>query len=104
MLNKILLTVVSVLFVVGVSRMIIMPVDTQPWLAVAALVAVIMMMVNGTFMETIYYRVAIGAVGVFILGVVFKIMHLTGSDQMIIAACIFFGRRLRCAFSYEAIT
>lgn len=64
-----------------------MQVDT-PWLAAAELVAVIMMMVNGTFMETIYYRIAIGGIGLFVLGVILKILHIAGADQTIFVASV----------------
>lgn len=45
-----------------------------------------MMLLNGTFMGTPYFSFAKIGLGVLALGVCFKILHLTGADQILMLA------------------
>jgi hypothetical protein len=53
-------------------------------LKLAGILAMIMMLHNGTFRNTIFYKIALIFIFSFVLGVVFKIMHLTGADALLL--------------------
>jgi len=86
MLNRILLAAIALLFVFAIVRMFLLHTEPEPWLSAAEVIAVIIMMINGTFMKTKYYPVAVGAISLFGLGAIMKILHLPIADQIIIAA------------------
>jgi hypothetical protein len=45
--------------------------------------ALLMMLINGAFMSTRYFAIVKVGFGVLVLGVLFKILHLTGADQIL---------------------
>jgi len=46
----------------------------------------VMMLSNGTFMASRYFSFAKVGFGVLVLGVCFKVLHLTGADQILVLA------------------
>jgi hypothetical protein len=87
-LNKFLITAIALLVIQGIL------VEFTPryscisfsrdhsWYFSTALV-LIMMLLNGTFMNTRYFYVAKVGLGILVLGILFKVMHLTGADQIL---------------------
>lgn len=55
--------------------------DNSGWFATVLML--IMMLLNGTFMNTRYFSFAKVGLGVLVLGILFKILHLTGADQIL---------------------
>ena len=57
---------------------------TDGLLFVAKSLGVIMMLVNGTFMNSRYFQLAKALVCVIVLGALFKILHYAGADQLLL--------------------
>jgi hypothetical protein len=62
---------------------------------VAENLGIIMMLVNGTFIGTRLFKVALFFIGLVVLGFLFKIMHMPGADELllfpyIIIFCLYF--------------
>jgi hypothetical protein len=53
-------------------------------LTVAEDLGIIMMLINGTFVATRLFKVALFFVGLAVLGFLFKIMHLPGADEFLL--------------------
>jgi hypothetical protein len=69
--------------------------NSSELITVAKNLGIIMMLVNGTFISTSLFKVALFLIGLAILGFIFKIMHLQGADELllypfIILFCLYF--------------
>ena len=53
-------------------------------LGCAELLGIIMMLYNGTFRKSKFYRYALFAFGLVILSIVLKILHLIGADELLV--------------------
>jgi hypothetical protein len=51
---------------------------------VAENVGIIMMLVNGTFIDTRLFKIALFIVGLIVLGVILKILHMQGADGLLL--------------------
>jgi hypothetical protein len=51
---------------------------------VAETVGIIMMLVNGTFIGSRLYTIALFVIGLIVLGFLFQIMHLPGADELLL--------------------
>jgi hypothetical protein len=90
-MNKFLFVLIVLLFLLGI-------VDRFFWLTagvtnvsslgdglkLAEILGMIMMLGNGTFRDTRVYKITVVFIFSYILGVVFKIMHLTGADELLL--------------------
>jgi hypothetical protein len=83
--NKILITVIVLLLgSVLVNSFMPFGVRSELFITISLYLALYMMLANGTFMTTRYAIPAQISIGLYVLGVIFKIMHLTGADQILI--------------------
>ncbi|HYC83752.1 MAG TPA: hypothetical protein VEB86_00960 [Chryseosolibacter sp.] len=57
---------------------------TEGYLSAAGIVALVMMLVNGTFKKTRLFRLCGLAFALFGAGVVFKILHLPAADELLV--------------------
>lgn len=94
-MNGFLLTIIILLLIqalIGAFMPVYSCLDryTDYSVGVATVLALIMMLLNGTFMSTRYVVIVKFGLGVLILGVCFKMLHLTGADQMLSFACLLF--------------
>jgi len=51
---------------------------------VAENVGIIMMLVNGTFIDTRLFKIALFIAGLIVLGVLLKILHMPGADELLL--------------------
>lgn len=88
-MNKFLLIVIATLTVLAIIGWVT-PLSTTLTIyadrlfTIAENVGVIMMLVNGTFISTLYFKIAIGLIAIIVLGVLMKILHLPGADQTLL--------------------
>ena len=57
-------------------------------LVIAQLLAIVMMLINGTFLKSSLFKFASFAIGLAILGTLFKILHWTGADELLVCSSI----------------
>lgn len=90
-MNKFLLgAIVLLLLLVSVSLFPFTALDgyTHQLGSVAEILCLILMLINGTFMETIFYKIFIASILLLVLGAIFKIMHYPGGEEMIAVSFI----------------
>jgi hypothetical protein len=87
-LNKLLIAAIGLLIIhaflielIPQYTCIIRYTDHSGWFATVLML--VMMLLNGTFMNTRYFSFAKFGLGVLVLGALFKILHLTGADQVL---------------------
>lgn len=56
--------------------------------SIAEILCLILMLVNGTLMGTIPYKIFIGSILLLGLGAIFRIMHYTGGEEMMVLSFI----------------
>jgi len=86
MSNRIALIVIGALLIVSAFQQIFC-FDNKLLLlsySLAEIMALIMMLANGTFSDRSYFNAAYALIGMTILGAMFKILHWTGADQLLI--------------------
>ena len=89
-MNKFLIAVISILLLLAVGCFLSLPVSifdrdyAERFLTIAEVMGIIMMLLNGTFRNTRYFKVAKAVIAVLILGVLFKILHLAGADELLV--------------------
>jgi hypothetical protein len=82
-MNRILLTVIVLLLLLAcISLFFPFVVEAEAWITVAEIMCMMVMLINGTFKKSVFYKFFTASIFVFILGVLFKILHLTGADQL----------------------
>jgi hypothetical protein len=86
-MNRFLLGVIALLVLAAfigsaTSVSALLAVYAEKLLIVAEDIALIVMLVNGRFVTTRYFKVALALITMVALGVVMKIMHLPGADEM----------------------
>ncbi len=94
-MNKFLLAIITMVLIqalIGAFTPVYSCLDryTDYSVSVATVLALLMMLINGTFTSTRYIVIVKFGLGVLILGICFKILHLTGADQMLSFAFLFF--------------
>jgi hypothetical protein len=87
-MNKFLLGVILILLVVSAVAFFgsangILAQYAERLLLIAENVALVMMLVNGTFYGSRYFKIALFFVGLIILGALMKILHLQWADMML---------------------
>ncbi|MCD9019536.1 hypothetical protein [Parachryseolinea silvisoli] len=93
MTNKILLTIIILLLVCALIDWVLpssieFTFDNVLFPSLALYAGLLMMLINGTFVTRRYYTIARAAIAAYMLGVVFKILHLTGADQILIISVL----------------
>lgn len=90
MLNKFLIVLIGLLLVFYVAGLLLAaasefssgPRPINP--AIAEILALIMMMINGTFMSWRFYKVIYLIGGGIVFGAILKILHLPGADEILL--------------------
>jgi hypothetical protein len=93
-MNKLVLIAIAIFILAGIALWIYpieplfgFPVpDTLFWLAKA--LVIIIMLANGSFYETIFFKITKLAVAILFLGAIFKIMHIEGADLLIVSTSV----------------
>jgi hypothetical protein len=88
MLNKVLLVLIVLVLLMALSQSVVP--DTLlndalhaiSLISIAGNLAILMMLINGTFRRSKYFRYVYGVVGFLIVAVIFKILHLPFADQL----------------------
>lgn len=89
-MNKFLLIAIAVALCLTAAKLLFPSVfisyrfELEEILFVAQVIALIMMLVNGIFMNTLFFRISIIASIAVFIGAALKIMHLPGADQTIL--------------------
>jgi hypothetical protein len=88
-MNKFLLGVIALLFVLGLIGYFTSLNATVTWYAdrfitVAENLGIIMMLVNGTFFGSRLFKISLIFFALIILGALFKILHLEGADMLLL--------------------
>jgi hypothetical protein len=92
-LNKFLAAAIALLVIQGILVEFAPPYSCtmryadHSWFLAMAL-ALIMMLLNWSFMESRYFSFAKVGLGVLVLGVFFNVLHLTGADQILALAIL----------------
>jgi hypothetical protein len=90
-LNKFLTTAIALLVIQGVLTQFypqyscMIAYTDHSW-TIATILALIMMLLNGTVMSTRYFSFAKAGLAILVLGVCFKIMHLSGAEEILALA------------------
>src|SRR6187455_1797159 len=86
-MNRFLIVAITVFLLLGVTGTILPNTFVGKYAAALLFVAknlsIITMLVNGTFMSTRYFHFSIAAMLIIALGMIFKILHYAGADQLI---------------------
>jgi hypothetical protein len=89
-MNKFLLIVISVVLSVALAKVILPSLfisfqfEPEAMLFIAQVLGLIMMLVNGTFTDTLYFKISLFALIIIFLGAALKILHYAGADQTIV--------------------
>jgi hypothetical protein len=86
-MNRIFLFVIAILYAFAVVIYLVptwQTVHYQTIIGIAEKVALIMMLVNGTFYPSRLSKIAFIGVALIIVGALFKTLHLNGADEMIV--------------------
>jgi len=86
MTNKILLTLTIVFLLLSVPRWFLGEDQNLLFtisLVIAEWLALILMLINGTLIKSRFMKVMYFLIGLVVLGMVFKILHLTGADEIL---------------------
>jgi hypothetical protein len=89
-MNKFLLIVISVVLFVALAKVIFPSLFISFQFApeqivfIAQVIGLIMMLVNGTFTDTLYFKVSILIFIIILVGAAMKILHYAGADQTIL--------------------
>jgi len=109
-MNKFLIVAIGLLLLMALVDFLPLPAISSGGayaiilIAIAEIMGMIMMLVNGTFTDTRYYTIAKGAIALVLLGAAFKILHYPGADQLLIIPfailCVlyiihFFGKKAK---------
>jgi hypothetical protein len=92
-MNKFLILIISILVILaGVAFLapgdwIISPYAAQ-FFIVAEDIGILMILINGTFISTRYFKIALFFVMTIVLGMVMKIMHLPGATEVLASSYI----------------
>lgn len=91
MTNKILLAIVIVFLVCAlIDRLLPSSIEftfeNVLFPSLALYTGLLIMLINGTFVNRRYSTIARIAIAAYMLGIVFKIMHLSGADQILITS------------------
>jgi hypothetical protein len=89
MLNKFLLFAIIVLLCLALAGVLthsesVLTAYSGGFLTVATDMAILMLLVNGTFISSRYSKVAFAFILLVIIGIIFKILHLPGADQLLL--------------------
>jgi hypothetical protein len=88
MLNKFLIVLIVLILLMALSQMFIPATlidgasHAIPLIAVAENLAIVLMLINGTFRKSRYFKYVLGVAGLLIVGMIFKILHLQGADEL----------------------
>jgi len=89
-MNKFLLIVISVVLFVALAKVILPSLfisfqfEPEEILFIAQVIGLIMILVNGTFTDTLYFKVSIMVFIIILVGAAMKILHYSGADQTIL--------------------
>jgi hypothetical protein len=73
-MNRFLLTVIVLLLLLAcISLFFPFVVETGVWITVAEIMCMMVMLINGMFKKSVFYKFFTASIFVFILGVLFKI-------------------------------
>lgn len=88
-MNRVLLYVISVLLVLGLTGHFTsfsaeFTTNAYLFIGIAEKFGIIMMVINGTFINTPLFKIALFSIGLVVLGVAFKILHFAGADELLL--------------------
>jgi hypothetical protein len=88
MLNKFLMVLIVLVLLMALSQMLFpdtlinVASSAISLISIAENLAILMMLINGTFRKSKYFQYVYGVVGFLIVAVIFKILHLPYADQL----------------------
>ncbi len=59
-----------------------LPFETEVPITIAEIIGLIIMLINGTFKKSVFYKFFTASLFVLLLGVLLKVLHLNGADQL----------------------
>jgi len=88
-MNRFLLALIALFLILSLigyytSLNITLTIYRNELVSIAENVGIIMMLVNGTFVSTRLFKIALFVLGLIVLGFLFKIMHMPGADELLI--------------------
>jgi hypothetical protein len=88
-MNKFLAVVIALFLLLGLIGLFIRDESilsnyAEVSFVIAENIGIIMMLVNGTFISTQYFKISTGLILIIVLGALMKILHLTGADETLL--------------------
>jgi hypothetical protein len=89
-MNKFLLIAIAFVLCFALAKLLFPSIfisyrlELEEILSIAHVIALIMMLVNGIFMTTLFFRISIMASIAIFIGAALKIMHIPGGDQTLL--------------------
>ena len=83
-MNRLLLAIVVLLLLSAAISLLLptLPFETEVPITIAEIIGLIIMLINGTFKKSVFYKFFTASIFVLLLGVLLKVLHLKGADQL----------------------
>lgn len=83
-MNRLLLAIVVLLLLSAAISLLLptLPFETEVPITIAEIIGLIIMLINGTFKKSVFYKFFTASLFVLLLGVLLKVLHLNGADQL----------------------